>query len=102
MNYRISIISLLFWVSIPNPVDIDTRYLKIELIDTNQRYFEEVLNRYRYRYSYRRYKYLDRVGFGGVSVRGLGSGRSKEFGGRGWSWGGRSLGRGVELGSGRS
>ena len=34
-------------------IDMYTRYLKIELIDT--RYFEEVFNRY----SYRRYKYLD-------------------------------------------
>ena len=34
---------------------IDTRYLKIELIDADTRYFEEVLNRY----SYCRYKYLD-------------------------------------------
>ena len=40
-------------------IDIDTRYLKIELIDTDTRSFEEVLNRYRY--SYRRYKYLDTI-----------------------------------------
>ena len=41
----------------------------------------------------------DRVGFGGAQVRGLRSGRSEELGG--WSWGRRSLGRGVELRSGR-
>ena len=39
--------------------DIDAGYLKIELIDTDTRNFEEVLNRYRY--SYRRYKYLDTI-----------------------------------------
>ena len=42
-------------------IDIDTRYLKIELIDTDTIYFEEVLNRYRYQYSNRRYKYLDAI-----------------------------------------
>ena len=71
-------------------IDIDTRYLKIELIDTDTRYFEEVLNRYRYfilylftrhiknrtqvtryRYSYRRYKYLDTI-LGKKSIKKIG------------------------------
>ena len=47
----------------------------------------------------------DEVRFGGVQVRGLGSSGSEELGDRGrrdCSWGRRSLGQGVGLGSKRS
>ena len=50
---------------------MDARYLKIELIDTDTRYIEEELNRYRYRYSYRRYKYLDTIS-GKKSIKKIG------------------------------
>ena len=46
---------------------IDTRYLKIELIDTDTRYSEEELNRY----PYRRYKYLDTIS-GKKSIKKIG------------------------------
>ena len=48
---------------------IDTRYLKIELIDTDTQYFKEVLSRCRR--SYRQYKYLDTIS-GKKSIKKIG------------------------------
>ena len=43
----------------PDGVAALARYSIFELIDIDTQYFEEVLNQYRYRYLYSRYKYLN-------------------------------------------